>query len=74
MLKTLSKDEKLQEEYMAREKAIMEKYSTLSEAEEKAKKEVAINFYKMGLTIDQIAQGTGLDKETLKAILKDVER
>jgi len=26
------------------------------------------------LTIDQIAQGTGLDKETLKAILKDVER
>jgi predicted transposase YdaD len=36
--------------------------------------EVAINFYKMGLTIDQIAQGTGLDKETLKEILKDVER
>jgi len=38
------------------------------------KKETAINFYKMGLTIDQIAQGTGLDKETLKEILKDVER
>ncbi|MBI9096799.1 MAG: Rpn family recombination-promoting nuclease/putative transposase [Sphaerochaeta sp.] len=35
MLKTLSKDEKLQEEYMAREKAIMDKYSALSEAEEK---------------------------------------
>jgi len=41
---------------------------------EKGKKEDAINFYKMGLTIDQIAQGTGLDKETLKEILKDVER
>ena len=41
---------------------------------EKGKKETAINFYKMGLTIDQIAQGTGLDKETLQEILKDVER
>jgi predicted transposase/invertase (TIGR01784 family) len=74
MLKTLSKDEKLQEEYMAREKALMDKYSALSEAEERGKIEVAINFYKMGLTIDQIAQGTRLDKEKLKEILKDVER
>ena len=38
------------------------------------KKEDAINFYKMGLTIDQIAQGTGIDKEKLKEILKDVKR
>ena len=78
MLKTLSKDEKLQEEYMAREKALMDKYSALSEAEEKGeikgKKETAINLYKMGLTIEQIAQATGLDKEKLKEILKDVER
>src|SRR6056297_3445269 len=78
MLKTLSKDEKLQEEYMAREKALMDKYSALIEAEEKGraeeKKETAINFYKMGLTLDQIAQGTRLDKEKLKEILKDVER
>src|SRR6056297_3516741 len=36
--------------------------------------ETAINLYKMGLTIDQIAQATDLDKETLKEILKDVER
>jgi predicted transposase/invertase (TIGR01784 family) len=41
---------------------------------EEGKIEDAINFYKMGLTIDQIAQGTGLDKETLKEILKDLER
>ena len=78
MLKTLSKDEKLQEEYMAREKALMDKYSALKEAEEKGERkkaiETAINFYKMGLTIDQIAQGTSLDKEKLKEILKDVER
>jgi hypothetical protein len=38
------------------------------------KNETAINFYKMGLTLDQIAQGTGIDKEKLKEILKDVER
>ena len=44
------------------------------EGREEEKKETAINFYKMGLTIDQIAQGTGLDKEKLKEILKDVER
>src|SRR6056297_865616 len=37
MLKTLSKDEKLQEEYMAREKAIMDKYSALSVAEERGR-------------------------------------
>ena len=35
MLNTLSKDEKLQEEYMAREKAVMDKYSALSLAEER---------------------------------------
>jgi len=28
----------------------------------------------MGLTLDQIAQATRLDKEKLKEILKDVER
>src|SRR6056297_405195 len=44
------------------------------EGREEEKKEVAINLYKMGLTIDQIGQATGLDKETLKEILKDVER
>jgi hypothetical protein len=41
---------------------------------EEERKERAINLYKMGLTIDQIAQGTRLDKEKLKEILKDVER
>jgi len=41
---------------------------------EEAKTEDAINFYKMGLTFEQIAQGTGLDKQKLKEILKDVER
>jgi predicted transposase/invertase (TIGR01784 family) len=41
---------------------------------EKGKIEDAINFYKLGLTINQIAKGTGIDKEKLKEILKDVER
>ena len=44
------------------------------EGRQEEKKEVAINFYKMGLTLDQIAQGTGIDKEKLKEILKNVER
>ena len=43
-------------------------------AKEEGKKETAINLYKMGLTIEQIAQATSLDKEKLKEILKDVER
>ena len=47
-------------------------------AEEKGERkkaiETAINLYKMGLTIEQIAQATGLDKEKLKEILKDVEK
>src|SRR6056297_1318112 len=55
MLKTLSKDEKLQEEYMAREKALMDKYSALSVAEERGreegreegKTETAMNLFKM---------------------------
>jgi predicted transposase/invertase (TIGR01784 family) len=41
---------------------------------EKGKEETAVNLYKMGLTLDQIAKGTGIDKEKLKEILKDVER
>ena len=50
-------------------------YMTIADVLKKEGKiEDAINFYKMGLTIDQIAQGTRLDKETLKEILKDVER
>jgi predicted transposase/invertase (TIGR01784 family) len=44
------------------------------EGREEEKKETDINLYKMGLTLDQIAQGTGLDKETLQEILKNVER
>src|SRR6056297_1869812 len=97
MLKTLSKDERLQEEYMAREKALMDKYSALIEAEEKGiekgikkgreegreeerkkreeeKKETAINLYKMGLTLDQIVQGTGIELEKINEILKDAEK
>jgi len=34
--------------------------------EEKGREETAINLYKMGLTLDQIAKGTSLDKEKLK--------
>ena len=50
-------------------------YMTIADVlKQEAKTEVAINLYKMGLTIEQIAQGTCLDKEKIKEILKDVER
>jgi len=44
------------------------------EGREEGIQETAINLYKMGFKLEQIAQGTGLDKETLEEILKDVER
>ena len=37
---------------------------------EEEKKETAINFYKMGLTIDQIAQGMGLISEGADPVVK----
>ena len=40
---------------------------------EKGIEKTAINFYKMGLTLEQIAQGTGLTEEKLKEILKDTK-
>jgi predicted transposase/invertase (TIGR01784 family) len=46
----------------------------IEKGERKKAIETAINFYKLGLTVDQIAKGTGLDKKTLKEILKNVER
>ncbi len=41
---------------------------------EKGKIETAINFYKMGLTIEQISQGTEIPIDKLKEILKNIDR
>jgi predicted transposase/invertase (TIGR01784 family) len=46
MLRTLSADEKLREEYLAREKAIMDHYASLKTAEER--KAIQIGIWKQG--------------------------
>jgi len=78
MLKTLSKDEKLQEEYMAREKAIMDKYSALSEAEEKGARKKAIEASKKmiqdGLSLELISKYEGLSIHELEQIKKEMEK
>ena len=83
MLKTLSKDEKLQEEYMAREKALMDKYSALSEAEEKGiekgERNKAIDASKKmiqdGLSLELISKYEGLsihELEQIKEMMQNV--
>jgi predicted transposase/invertase (TIGR01784 family) len=89
MLKTLSKNEKLQEEYMAREKAIMDKYSALSEAEEKGiekgivkgivkgERKKAIDASKKmiqdGLSLELISKYEGLSIHELEQIKKRMQ-
>ena len=86
MLKTLSKDEKLQEEYMAREKAIMDKYSALSVAEERGREEgkkegreektekALINFYNKGIPVETIAEGLEITKERALEIIEEAKK
>jgi len=38
------------------------------EAREDGKEEVALNLKNMGLTVEQIAQGTGLSTETIQSL------
>src|SRR6056297_1262934 len=81
MLKTLSKDEKLQEEYMAREKAIMDKSSALSVAEErgieKGERNKAIEASKKmiqdGLSFEFISKYEGLSISELEQIKKELD-
>src|SRR6056297_1200632 len=86
MLKTLSKDEKLQEEYMAREKAIMDKYSALSVAEERGREKgreegrkkktekALINFYNKGIPVETIAEGLEITKERALEIIEEAKK
>jgi len=82
MLKTLSKDEKLQEEYMAREKAIMDKYSALSVAEERGREEGERNktveaskkMIQDGLSLELIAKYEGLSIAELEQLKKEIEK
>lgn len=66
-LKQLSQDEEAQILYEARQKAIMDENTRLFSARRDEKYEIAKNFIKMGLPIEQISKGTGL---TIKEIEK----
>jgi predicted transposase/invertase (TIGR01784 family) len=86
MLKTLSADEKLREEYLAREKAIMDHYASLKAAEKYGREEgreegiglgeerkgirMAKNLYKMGIPLYQISEASEISIDELKQILK----
>jgi predicted transposase/invertase (TIGR01784 family) len=75
-LKHLSADEATRMRYEARELYLMDEMARrakahadgLAEGEAKGKFEVARNFLKMGLSVEQIAQGTGLSIEELSAL------
>src|SRR6056297_1612086 len=77
MLKTLSKEERLQEEYMAREKALMDKYSALSEAEEKGARKKAIEASKKRiqdeLSLELISKYEGLSIHKLEQIKEKMQ-
>ena len=59
-LRRLSQDEEAQRLHDAREKALWGEHSRLRTAINKNSREIAINFIKMGLTNEQIAEGTSL--------------
>jgi len=51
-----------------REKAIMDEQSRLNGARREGKIEVAKNFLKMGMSIEQISMGTGLTIEEIEKL------
>ena len=75
MLKDLSADEKLHEEYLAREKAIMDHYASLKTAEkrgiEKGKLQTAAQMLKDGMNIELVCKYTGLSEEVIKKALDE---
>jgi predicted transposase/invertase (TIGR01784 family) len=74
MLRTLSTDEKLREEYLAREKAITDHYASLKAAEKYGEERKAINIaiqmFKDGMSIEIICKYTGLSEETIKQFVE----
>jgi predicted transposase/invertase (TIGR01784 family) len=59
-LRRLSQDEEAQRLHDAREKALWGEQSRLRTAVNKRDREIALNFIKMGLTNEQISEGTSL--------------
>jgi predicted transposase/invertase (TIGR01784 family) len=78
MLRTLSNDEKMQEKYEAREKALMDYYSAVKTAKERGRVEgrleTALNLYDMGMTVQKIAKATNLSEAVIDKALKEREK
>ena len=80
MLRTLSADEKIREEYLAREKAIMDHYASLKAAErhgielgreegiEIGKIQMARNLHMMGISLEKIAEACEIPVEKLRQL------
>lgn len=79
MLRTLSADEKLREEYLAREKAIMDHYASLKAAEsegielgiERGKLQMVAQMLKDGMSIDLVCRYSGLSEEIIQKAIQE---
>ena len=75
MLRTLSSDEKIREEYLAREKAVMDHYASLKAAEEHGRekeRKIAMNILlQQGISIENIALAYKMTKEEVKQFLDE---
>jgi predicted transposase/invertase (TIGR01784 family) len=67
-LNFVSQDKDFLREYHMREMAQLDWNTALSTGIEKKQIEIVKNFIKMGLPITQIAEGTGLDTETIQSL------
>ncbi len=73
ILETLSADEKVRRQAEMREKALKNEISELAAAKRQGKKETAENLLKMGaLTLEQIAEATGLSEKDLSKMQKNL--
>ena len=71
-VKRLSKNEEAQRLYEAREKVLWDESArTKKTAVNKNSREIAINFLKMGLSVEQIAKGTGLPIPEIEKLYKE---
>ena len=76
ILQIMSKDKDARALYLAREMAIHDEATRIEEAEERGKKEGSINIAKnlinIGLSEEAIIKATGLNKEEVEKLKKDL--
>jgi len=67
-LNFVSQDKDFLRNYEMRATALSDWTTGINTAKEQEKLEIAKNLKRMGLSVDQIAEGTGLDKETIQSL------